>query len=84
MYIRSVQIENIRSIKELQWKVPDDQLAGWHVIIGDNGAGKTTVLRSIALALIGPSEVEALRQNWNEWLRSSEKSGSIKFRFITW
>jgi predicted ATPase len=57
--------------------------AGWHVIIGDNGAGKSTVLRSIALALIGPAEPGALRQDWQTWMRSdAEDESHVKIQVI--
>jgi ABC-type cobalamin/Fe3+-siderophores transport system ATPase subunit len=35
----------------MTWTIENSQAAGWHVIIGDNGSGKSTFLRSIALAL---------------------------------
>lgn len=76
MYLKSVKLSNIRAIDDLTWEVPEPR-AGWNVIIGDNGAGKSTFLRAIALALVGPSEAAALRQNWDEWLRASEPRGSI-------
>jgi predicted ATPase len=77
MYIKSFTIENIRSIKKLEWEVTLERCPGWHVIIGDNGSGKSSVLRSIALALVGPREAMALRQDWNDWLRSGEAWGHI-------
>ena len=71
MYLRRVHIQNVRSIAELTWELPDGvDGAGWHVILGDNGSGKSSFLRSIALALVGPMEAPALRQSWREWLRS--------------
>ncbi len=77
MYIHHIEIENIRSIKHLHWEI--DRPAGWHVIIGDNGSGKSTFLRAIALALVGPAEAYALRQNWNDWLNKTDsiKSGRV-------
>lgn len=79
MYLRKVALMNIRSIDALEWEPPSaPTLAGWHVIIGDNGAGKSSVLRAIALALVGQREALALRQNWNEWLRWNETFGSIE------
>ncbi|HXD32268.1 MAG TPA: AAA family ATPase [Pyrinomonadaceae bacterium] len=78
MYIRKVRIKNIRGIDLLDWSVSPRKEAGWHVIIGDNGAGKSTVLRSIALALVGPKEAIALRQNWNDWLTRGKSSGEIR------
>jgi len=84
MYLKKVVLENIRSITELEWEPPAaPSLAGWHVILGDNGAGKSSVLRAIALAMVGPSEAIALRQDWNEWLRSRTQSGSIHLT-LTW
>ena len=73
MYIKSIKIENIRSIKELEWSLPDSKPpAGWHVIVGDNGSGKTTFLRSIALAMVGPQEAAGLRLSWDDWLRKGK------------
>lgn len=81
MYIRRVQIRNIRSIQKLEWELPAHMQTGWHVVIGDNGSGKSTFLCAIALALVGRSEAMALRQDWNDWLTRGELEGSIKLHF---
>ncbi len=78
MYIRKVHIENIRSIEKLDWEVPEGKEAGWHVLIGDNGAGKSTVLRAIALSLIGTNEWMGLRQSPQSWLRRGCTKASIR------
>lgn len=79
MHLHSFEIKNVRAIKDVQWKVPSSSSrAGWHVIIGDNGAGKSTVLRAVALALVGQKNAEALRQDWSAWLPAGEDSGSAK------
>lgn len=78
MYLRKVRIKNIRAIGDLDWSVQRGKEAGWHVIIGDNGSGKSTFLRAIALALVGPKEAIALRQNWNDWLSRGKQSGEIR------
>ncbi|WP_395140880.1 AAA family ATPase [Armatimonas sp.] len=61
MHIRRVEIENIRSVKHLVWELPLDiwrrqnsygknlEGAGWHVVLGDNGLGKTSFLRGTAI-----------------------------------
>lgn len=70
MYLNKIHIKNIRSISdfEMNFKRP----AGWHVIIGDNGAGKSTIVRSISLGIIGPNDAKALRLNLNDWVRRGE------------
>ena len=78
MYLRRIYIENIRSISELTWEVLAGKEAGWHVVIGDNGSGKSTFLRSVSLALVGESEAAALRQEWGEWLRKGQDYGRIE------
>lgn len=77
MYLRKIGIQNIRSISELSWEVPKGKEAGWHVLIGDNGSGKSTFLRAIALALVGVSEAAALRQVWRDWIGKDASSGEI-------
>ncbi len=75
MYISKVEIKNIRSIGEFEMAFPSKGQAGWHVIIGDNGAGKSSVVKSIAMALIGPSEIKALRISPEDFLRKGKVFG---------
>ncbi|WP_305020395.1 AAA family ATPase [Hymenobacter cheonanensis] len=75
MYVEAVDIKNIRGLKSLAISFPKP--AGWHVIIGDNGTGKSTLLRSVALALMGPGDAKALRIDFSDWLRRSCDSARI-------
>ncbi len=75
MYIKSVEITNIRSIDYLEMQFA--QPAGWHVLIGDNGSGKSNVVRSIAAALVGPDQIGAVLPIWNDWLKYDAAEGSI-------
>lgn len=81
MYVRRLHILNIRSIENLELRFTEKQTAGWHVIIGSNGAGKSSVVRSLALAFTGPKEAAALRQNWNAWLRDGTPEAAIRLQF---
>lgn len=74
-------IRNIRSIEQLEWE-PDEEGPGWHVILGDNGAGKSSFLRSLSLVLLGPKEALAARQDWNTWLRTGEDSGNVDIAIV--
>ncbi len=83
MYITRIRIENIRAIKELDWQILPEQAPGWHVILGDNGTGKTSFLRSVAAGLIGPAQAVALHQDWNTWLRNGQTRGGVKLNLTS-
>ena len=78
MHVRSIDIVNVRSVRELAWELPEGtSAAGWHVILGKNGAGKSSFLRACALALVGPEDLYGLRQVGDDWLRRGAEEGSI-------
>jgi AAA domain, putative AbiEii toxin, Type IV TA system len=78
MYITKVEINNIRSISHFEMTF--DKPAGWHVLIGDNGAGKTTIIRSIALGLLGEDHAKALSfaEDFSNWLPPKLLKGEIE------
>ncbi|MCY7358427.1 MAG: AAA family ATPase [Rudanella sp.] len=71
MYIRRIEINNIRSIEHFEMTFPEGKEAGWHVLIGDNGSGKSTIVRAVALGLLDYKDIIAIGangQNWDDWL----------------
>lgn len=80
MYIRRAEINNIRSITHFDITFPANKEAGWHVLIGDNGAGKSTIVKSMALAVLRPVDINATREDWDNWLKKDEARGSIMLR----
>ena len=77
MHLRRIQIENVRTISSLDMTFEKDQEAGWHVILGQNGSGKSSFVRAFALAMMGPREVFASGQIYSEWLRNNARSASV-------
>lgn len=77
MYVTELIIYDIRSIQRFSLSLPLERCAGWHVVLGDNGAGKSTFVRALAVALAGPGEAKALRQDFSTWLRSGAGEGRI-------
>lgn len=75
MYIKEIELTNIRSIRNLHIKF--DSPAGWHVLLGDNGAGKSSVIRAISAAIVGPSEILRLDPNFSTWVTTNEVKASI-------
>ena len=81
MHVQRLTIENIRSIHAFDVDLKHTRTAGWHVILGDNGAGKSTAVRALALALMGPANAQAARQIWSRWLSSGHASGHVAVTF---
>ena len=77
-YITSFRIDRIRSVNRVEWRIGEDAGPGWHVLVGDNGSGKTSILRGLALALIGVKDAQGLRQDWGTWLRGSETTAEVE------
>ena len=80
MHIRAIQIRNVRSLRSHRWSFARTKCAGWHVVLGDNGSGKSSFLRAIALALVGAGRAEGLRQSWNDWLTHGEQEGEVRLK----
>ena len=57
-YFLALSLENVRSFGEAQtisFARPDGRPAQWTIMLGDNGVGKTTVLKSLAALMLAES-----------------------------
>lgn len=73
MYIKSFQLSNIKGFEQLECDLtrPDGSLAGWTVLTGGNGSGKTTVLRALAVRLMGAKAANSMLANYLSWRRNN-------------
>lgn len=78
MYIESFKAHNLRSIADLEWDLTGRSLEGWHVVLGDNGAGKTSFLRGICLALLGPHNADPFVPDWGSYVRNGQEDASCE------
>ena len=83
MYVTSIEIENIRCNHQLIWSVEQEEAAGWHVVLGVNGTGKSSLLSTVALTLSGPHESMVLRQDYNRWLSTGQDQGKCNLS-LSW
>ena len=80
MHIRRLTIRNIRALSELDLSLREDECAGWHVLLGENGSGKSSCIRALATVLMGAVNAHASRQDWSNWLRDGQQTGSVEVR----
>jgi predicted ATP-dependent endonuclease of OLD family len=86
MYIKKVAFKNLKCFEDItiDFKAArkgKDRQANWNVIIGNNGVGKTTLLRAIAACLMD-SETATRLLNPEGWVRSGEKMASLKSALV--
>lgn len=80
MFLKSLHLENIRCIEKLDLPLTTDQnkVRQWTILLGENGTGKSTILRSIALVLAGSEALASLVGDTDSWIRSGEKKAEIQ------
>lgn len=76
MYVDRVKLKNIRGFAELDFELrrPDGTHAGWTVFTGDNGSGKSALLKAIAIGLVGRDTARLLQPNFHRWIRQGDPS----------
>lgn len=84
MYISKIKLENVRCFEHVEFDLsPGSGVHKWGLILGDNGFGKTTILRSIAMGLCDKTGAASLLQDtYGDWVRWGEKKATIKVDLI--
>ena len=79
MFLQQLSIENLRSIQhlELSFRKAGDSVRKWTMLLGENGTGKSSVLRAIALLLAGRDALPDLLGEPSAWIRGHAKSARI-------
>ncbi|WP_306207711.1 AAA family ATPase [Actinoplanes sp. RD1] len=82
MYIKEIRLQNVRGFHDardvqLDLTRPDGSLAGWTVLAGRNGSGKTSLLRAVALAIGGPGVARNLVTDFASWTSVGERQAVV-------
>jgi predicted ATP-binding protein involved in virulence len=84
MPLQRLRVENVRSIQHVDI---DFSAAGgwrhWTVLLGENGTGKSTLLRCIALAMAGSDALAELFRDPPSWVRNGQTTSSVEVEFAT-
>jgi hypothetical protein len=84
VYVKRLVLKDLKGIRSLDFSFErdDGRYDGWTVITGDNGAGKTALLRAIALAIVGPDVARALQPSLAGWIRRGAARAEIAAEII--
>ena len=82
MKIRKIILDNIQCFKHIEIELStNENVNDWLVLLGDNGVGKTTLLRSIALGLCEESGATGLLDELaTDWIRKENQNDPAKIR----
>lgn len=86
MYIGKIILKNIRGFTDLQFDLmrDDGSYAGWTVFTGDNGSGKSSLLKSIAIGMTGKDAARVLQPSFYRWVRdgAEDDEASIQLEIV--
>ncbi|MFM0089298.1 AAA family ATPase [Paraburkholderia sediminicola] len=73
-WVSKIEIENFKAIDHLELDIPaprgsNESLAGALVLLGENAAGKSSVLEAITLALLGTDELRRSKIDGKKFVR---------------
>lgn len=85
MFISALRVENVRSVRDLDLSFlqPDNRIRRWTLIIGENGSGKSTVLRALALVTAGSESLPDLLLDPDSWITNGARSARIEVDVLT-
>ena len=84
MFLRRIRIQNLRSLEQLELSF---ESAGkprkWTLLLAENGTGKTTLLRAIALVTAGSDALAGLLGDIDSWIRNGAEHATIEAQLAT-
>lgn len=84
MFLKSITLKNIRSIGELTLDFSDGKgVRPWTYLLGENGCGKSTVLKSIGLVMAGADAALELIGQQDDWIRLGQSEAWIEVEYQT-
>lgn len=79
-YITRIELNNFRAIEslEIDMSSPRENYTPWLVLLGENGMGKSSILKAVALALMDPEYCQRLNIDASSFVRHGRRSGYVR------
>jgi len=85
MFLQRIALHNVRSVETLALDLTGSDGAGrrWTLLLGENGCGKSSVLRAVALLLAGSEALPDLLGEPDDWISNGAEQCTIGGRLVT-
>jgi energy-coupling factor transporter ATP-binding protein EcfA2 len=82
VYLKKIRLQNIKCFEDVTLEFPhtDGDYSGWSVILGENGLGKSTIVRAMAELVM-----ESHASSWihdDDWVSSRAEEGLLEAVFV--
>jgi len=81
--LRTVKITNFKAIRDtkVEFPEPDSEQEPWLLLLGENGVGKSTLLKAVALALVDGETRRRLVPDASTCVRRGNRRGRVELEF---
>lgn len=79
MFLKKIQLLNFKCLSNIELSFEKNKSINrkWTLILGENGTGKSNLLKAIALVTAGSNALGELIGNTDSWIRKNEESCTI-------
>jgi predicted ATP-binding protein involved in virulence len=80
MFLKKLTLKNFKCLSNIELSFEGNALGNrkWTLVLGENGTGKSNLLKSIALVTSGSNALGELLGNSDAWINTNEKACTIK------
>lgn len=80
MFLKKLRLQNFKCLSDVELSFEDEKgaLRKWTLVLGENGTGKSNLLKAVALITAGSNGLGELLGNVDTWIRNGEQSFRIE------
>ncbi len=85
MFLKSIRLNNVKCFSDISLSFEDEnsEIRKWTLLLAENGTGKSTLLKAIALATGGSDAIADLLEEPSDWIRYKAQNCEISAVLVT-